>query len=194
LKKLTLSAAALALAVFAAPVAAHAQVSTILKPVRLGVALGGSFPLSDFGQVVNTGYNATALLALQPPGIPLGFRIEGAFNQFGFKNGTTCPQLTTCPANNGNANIFAVTGDALFNVMGGPDLSPYIIGGVGYYHESLSGTNLGGNAENHFGFNVGAGINIPLTGFATFIEARYNRVSENGTSTSFIPVTVGILF
>jgi len=30
--------------------------------------------------------------------------------------------------------------------------------------------------------------------FSTFAEARYNRVSENGGSTSFIPVTVGVMF
>jgi hypothetical protein len=28
----------------------------------------------------------------------------------------------------------------------------------------------------------------------TFIEARYTRISESGGSTSFVPVTVGIMF
>lgn len=180
MKKSIIVGAIVAAALFAAP-AAYAQTATILKPVRLGASLGGSIPLGDFGQAVNTGYNAAAIVALQPAGMPLGFRIEGAFNQFGLKGG------------GGNANIFAVTGNALFNVAAGPDLAPYIIGGAGYYHESVSRT-LGGNAENHFGFNIGAGLNIPLSGFATFVEARYHRVSENGGSTSFVPISVGILF
>ena len=181
MKKSIITGALVAAAVFAAPVA-NAQTATILKPVRLGASLGGSIPLGDFGQAVNTGYNATAIVALQPAGMPLGFRIEGAFNQFGVKGG-------------GNANIFAVTGNALFNVMGGPDLAPYIIGGAGYYHESTSRT-LGGSAENHFGFNIGAGVNIPLSGFATFVEARYNRVSQTSpeSATTFVPISVGILF
>ena len=182
MKRLRFIAAVIAASALTAPTIAHAQTATVLKPVRLGVALGGSLPLGDFGDAVNTGYNATAIVALQPEGMPLGFRIEGGFNQFGFKAG------------GGNANIFGVTGNALFNVAGGPALSPYIIGGAGYYHESVSGTLVKGAAENHFGFNIGAGLNIPLTGFDTFVEARYHRISENGTSTSFVPVTVGILF
>ena len=27
-----------------------------------------------------------------------------------------------------------------------------------------------------------------------YAEARYNRVSENGGSTSFVPITVGLMF
>jgi opacity protein-like surface antigen len=74
-------------------------------------------------------------------------------------------------------------------------LSPYAIGGAGLYRTSIA-VNGGGNAaENHFGFNIGGGIKIPLsTSFETFVEARYNRVSINGGSFSFIPVTVGVMF
>ena len=170
---------AAALAITAA--SAQAQAGTVLKPVRLGVALGAALPLGDFGQAVNTGYNATATLALQPAGMPLGFRIDAGFNQFGVKGGGA------------NANITGFTGNAVLPFATSYDLGPYVIGGVGYYHESLSGT-LGSGSENHFGFNAGAGINIPLTGFTAFIEARYNRVSETGGSTAFVPITVGVLF
>ena len=155
----------------------HARVTG--SPAR---DMGLARTVGDFGSGVNTGYNATGSLALQPAGLPVGFRIDAAFNQFGMKAG------------GGNANIFAVTGNALVNVIPGPALGAYVIGGAGYYHESLSGTVLNGSAENHFGFNIGGGLNIPLTGFDAFIEARYHRVSENGGSTSFVPVTVGVLF
>lgn len=182
MKKIAISAAAIAVAAFGLTSSANAQIPSVVKPVRLGVSLGAAIPTGDFGSAVNTGYNATGSLALQPVGLPLGFRIDAAFNQFGVKSG------------GGNANIFDVTGNALVNVIPGPALGAYVIGGVGYYHESLSGTVLSGSPENHFGFNVGGGLNIPLTGFDAFIEARYHRVSENGGSTSFVPVTVGVLF
>ena len=71
-------------------------------------------------------------------------------------------------------------------------IAPYAIGGVGYYRVSSSAT--GTVASNHFGFNAGAGLDVPLSGFTTFIEARYNRISESGVSTSFVPVTVGVMF
>jgi hypothetical protein len=174
--------AALAVAALGFASNANAQTASLVKPVRLGVSLGAAIPTGDFGSAVNTGYNVTGSVALQPAALPIGLRIDAAFNQFGVKAG------------GGNANIFDVTGNATFNVMPGPALGAYIIGGAGYYHESLSGTALNGDAQNHFGFNIGGGLNIPLTGFDAFIEARYHRISEDGGSTSFVPVTVGILF
>ena len=108
--------------------------------------------------------------------------------------------------------------------MPGVEITPYLIGGVGYYHVSATvaassavAMNVGFNADgglniplprfavvtstststaasNHVGFNAGGGLKIPLTGFTAFIDARYNRISENGGSTSFVPVTVGVMF
>ena len=58
----------------------------------------------------------------------------------------------------------------------------------------MSSSLTGGAASNHFGFNAGAGLNVPLLVFKAFVEARYNRISETGGSTSFVPVTVGVMF
>lgn len=160
----------------------NAQGTTILKPVQLGVALGGAIPLGDFGSSVNTGYNVTGTVALRPVGMPVGFRLDGAYNSFGAKGG------------GGTASIAALTGNVVLNLSADTQLAPYVIGGVGYYHEKGSILSLGSSSENHFGFNAGAGLNIPLTGFTAFIEARYNRISETGASTSFVPVTVGVMF
>lgn len=182
MKKFVISAAALAVAVVASATSAQAQAASVLKPVQLGVSLGAAIPQGDFGTAVKTGYNATASVALNPTGLPVGFRIDAGFNQFAVKG-----------VGSGNANIFAVTGNVVLPFSATPMLAPYLIGGGGYYHESLSGS-LGGGSENHPGFNVGGGVKIPLTGFDAFVEARYNRVSENGGSTSFIPITVGVLF
>jgi Outer membrane protein beta-barrel domain len=170
----------MAFAMLAAAGTANAQTATVLKPVQVGVALGGAIPLSDFGKSFNTGYNFTGTIGLNPAGMPVGFRIDGAYNQFGAK-GTT--QV--------NAKIASVSGNIVLS-MASAEMTPYLIGGAGYYHESSSVTGIG-SASNHFGFNAGAGLRIPLAGFTTFIEARYNRISDNG-STSFVPVTVGVIF
>jgi hypothetical protein len=37
-------------------------------------------------------------------------------------------------------------------------------------------------------------VNLPLTVFKAFVEARYNRISANGSKMEFVPVTVGIMF
>jgi len=172
----------MAFATLAATRSVSAQVATILKPVQVGVALGGAIPMSDFGKSFNSGFNLTGTVGINPVGLPVGFRVDAAYNQFGAK-GTT----------NVKAKIAGVSGNVLVS-MAGAGMTPYVIGGAGYYRVSSSATGTGTAASNHFGFNAGAGVDVPLSGFTTFIEARYNRISESGGSTSFVPVTVGVMF
>ncbi len=80
-------------------------------------------------------------------------------------------------------------------------IRPYLIGGAGIYNERLSatatdqnGTSSGSASESKFGFNLGGGVTIPLSGFDTFIEARYHRVTGQDGTTAFVPITVGVMF
>jgi hypothetical protein len=181
-RKLGIAAAAMmALATLGAGRSASAQVATLLKPVQIGVAAGAAIPVSDLGNSFSTGFNVTGTIAINVPLLPIGFRIDAAYNQFSAKG-----------ASNVNAKIAGVTGNAVFGIPGAIIISPYLIGGVGYYRVSSSAT--GSVASNNFGFNAGAGVKLPLLVFSAFAEARYNRVSENGRSASFIPVTVGVMF
>ena len=182
MRKLGTPAALMAFAMLAAAGTANAQAATVLKPVQVGVALGGAMPLGDFGKSFNAGYNLTGTLGVNPAGMPIGFRFDAAYNQFGAKGTTKV-----------NVKIAGVSANLVTN-LASADMMPYLIGGAGYYRESASLTGIGSVASNHLGFNAGAGVNIPLTGFAMFIEARYNRISANGGSTSFLPVTVGVKF
>ena len=179
-RKLGIPAALMALATIAAAQTAGAQVATILKPIQIGAALGAAIPLDGLSTSFNTGFNFTGTIGINPAGLPVGFRIDAAYNQFGSKGATIS-----------SAKIAGVSGNVLLR-MAGAEMAPYAIGGLGYYRVSHSVT--GGVASNHFGFNAGAGLDIPLSGLKAFIEARYNRITENGGSTSFVPVTVGVMF
>jgi len=181
-RKLGIAATAvMALATLGAGRTASAQVATILKPVQIGVAAGAAVPVSDLSNSFSTGFNVTGTIAINVPLLPIGFRIDAAYNQFGAKG-----------ASNVNAKIASVTGNVVFGIPGAIIVSPYLIGGVGYYRVSSSVT--GSVASNNFGFNAGAGVKLPLLVFSAFAEARYNRVSENGGSTTFVPITVGVMF
>jgi hypothetical protein len=174
-------AAMMAFATLAAGRTANAQVATILKPVQIGVAAGAAVPVSDLGNSFSTGFNVTGTIAINVPLLPIGFRIDAAYNQFSAK-----------AAQGVSAKIAGVTGNVVFGIPGAIIISPYLIGGVGYYKVSSSAT--GSVASNDFGFNAGAGLKIPFLVFSAFAEARYNRVSENGGSVTFVPVTVGVMF
>jgi len=175
-RKLGVAAAAvMAFAALTAPLAVTGQM-----PIQIGVAAGAAIPISDLGNNFNTGFNVTGTVGINPVGLPVGFRGDVAYNQFGSKGAT-----------NVKAKFASVSGNVVVP-MTEVGITPYAIGGVGFYHVSSSVT--GSTASNDFGFNVGAGARIPLSGFATFVEARYNRVSESGGSASFVPITFGVMF
>jgi outer membrane protein with beta-barrel domain len=154
----------------------------IVKPgsVQFGVAAGASIPVSDLADGVNTGFNGTVTLGFQPTMIPLGIRIDGAYNQWGRK----------AAIGSGNVHSTSVTGNLVFK-MPGATVSPYAIGGAGWYNLGGSG---GGTTLNEFGWNIGGGIAMGLSGFDTFLEARFNQVQTEGTATRFIPITFGVMF
>lgn len=178
MKKTILSMVAVAGIVAAAPVS-QAQ---SYNPFQIGASGGIAFPTGDLGTATNTGYNIGVVLGYKPQLLPLAVRAEAAYNQFGLDGG-------------GSINIPSFTGNLAYELPLGMSFTPYAVGGVGLYRPSAA---IGGgttDAENDFGWNIGGGVKIPLSSsFETFIEARYNSVNTNGTTLSFIPVTVGILF
>jgi opacity protein-like surface antigen len=195
MKRTAITAAVLGLilSAAAAPVSAQAIVSS---PVRFGIMGGATIPLSDLSDFNKTGWNAGALVTIGVPLVPVSFRIDGQWHQLQAKNDVEFP--ADLRIIDGTANVVYTFGAALPTKF-------YLIGGVGVYNErfkdpdtdiSVSGTK--------FGLNAGVGFKFQLTGFATFIEARYHNVihgsdvgDTNGVdvrSLQFIPITVGITF
>lgn len=160
---------------------AGAQSSVTPKEVQFGVAAGAALPMSDLADAVNTGFNGTVTLGFHPSMIPLGVRIDGAYNSFGAKGGGA------------NVHFTSVTGNLVYSIPSDA-VTPYLIGGAGWYNAAVTITGFGTGSDNHFGWNLGGGIKMPLSGFDTFLEARYNQVQGNGGSLKFIPITFGVMF
>jgi hypothetical protein len=190
----------LVLSATAAPVSAQAIVSS---PVRFGIMGGATVPLSDLSDVNKTGWNAGALVTVGVPLVPVSFRVDGQWQQM---NGKDLAALGgaggSSPANlriiDGTANIVYTFGAALPTKF-------YLIGGVGVYNERFKDPNSDVHADGtKFGLNGGVGFKFQLTGFATFIEARYHNVihgsavgdvsDSNANSLQFVPISVGITF
>lgn len=174
--------------------------------VHFGLSGGGDFPVSDQKDVYKTGWNGTALLAVNFGTAPIGLRIEGSYHELKTKD-----------------NLVAFVGagktriiDGTANVVIGPrnqSVEPYVIGGAGAYDLRFRGTEFDtGNAFNQsttrFGWNAGVGIALPFEGGSTsrmFIEARYtsisldadrfsNSVHTSGTRFTIVPVNLGFVF
>jgi hypothetical protein len=171
------------IALVAAPRVSHAQLG-LVKPFQLGIAGGAAQPMSDLKDGANMGYNATAALGINLPFIPVGLRVDGAYNQFGEKAGIGA-----------KLHVVSATGNVVWRLPS-VGISPYLIGGAGLYMATTTttGTTSASQTDNHLGWNAGAGINLPLSVFKAFVEARYNRVTTDTGSLQFVPVTVGIMF
>jgi hypothetical protein len=171
------------IALVAAPRVSHAQLG-LVKPFQLGIAGGAAQPMSDLKDGANMGYNATAALGINLPFIPVGLRVDGAYNQFGEKAGIGA-----------KLHVVSATGNVVWRLPS-VGISPYLIGGAGLYMATTTttGTTSASTTDNHLGWNAGAGINLPVSVFKAFVEARYNRVSTDTGSLQFVPVTVGIMF
>jgi opacity protein-like surface antigen len=181
MKRFTIAAMAAALGISAIAPGASAQ-SSLLSGFQIGASAGVAIPTGDLGDVSNTGYNVTLMAGFKPTLIPLGVRLEAAYNQFGLD------------ANDGNINIPAFTGNLTYTFPS-VAFSPYAIGGAGLYRVNVDPDPGNSVGENKFGFNIGGGIKVPLSrSFETFVEARYNHVTLDNGSYAFIPITVGILF
>src|SRR5665811_90320 len=111
------------------------------------------------------------------------FRVDGAYNQFSAKSGTV----------GGNVHFTSVTGNLVYSIPS-ETVAPYLIGGAGVYNAAINIPGFGSGSSNKFGWNLGGGIKMPLSGFDTFLEARYNQVQGNGGSLKFIPITFGVMF
>lgn len=165
--------------------AANAQTP---NPVGFGMFAGASIPVGDFGNTGGTGWHAGGLIDWRSPLFPVGIRGDLAYHQFGSKENFT-PKLVT-----GTLNLvwnFAVNAESA--------LSPYVIGGGGFYNKRgcTNCNNATIASETKLGANGGAGVMVPLSGFNSLIEARYHLIfdSQTGSSnSSFITISAGIIF
>jgi hypothetical protein len=178
-----------AIAVIASvPLRADAQ----LAGAHINLAAGGAIPSGDLGQVTNVGFNLTGGLSLSEPGLPIGIRLEGMFNQFNVSDQAAfafgAPPSDQIRVWGGNAN--AVFNIPLSGITTGNNL--YAIGGIGFANVSETVNQDGGNTG--FGWNIGGGFRFPLTGFSAYVEARYHSVSTNGVNSTFTPIVFGLQF
>jgi len=174
----SLSGAALVLAavLVAAPVSAQTSLS---------FALGANVPVGSTADDLEVGWNAAIGLGIKPPLAPIGLRLEGLFSEMNSKI-----------YNSGKDRVVAGIANVTISGAGMPMPMGYLIGGLGMYnvagsdYPALTGRNA---SETNLGVNVGAGLNFPLTGFSTFLEARFHYVTDD-RKTKFIPITFGIRF
>lgn len=175
--------------------------------VHFGISGGADFPVSDQKDVFQTGWNGTAMLAINFGTAPVGIRIDGSYHELKTKG-----DLDAFFFGNGSTRIISGTADLVIGPRG-QAVEPYVIGGVGAYDLRFRGQEVDtGNAfsdvTTRFGWNAGVGIAFPLgrgSNSRFFIEGRYTSISTNGNRFSdsvksggsrftIVPVNAGFIF
>ncbi|HJP61421.1 MAG TPA: outer membrane beta-barrel protein [Gemmatimonadaceae bacterium] len=172
----------MAISLLAAPTTAHGQ-----KGYAMGIGGGAAIPVGKLGDVQKTGYSALVALALGSADLPIGFRLDGIYNNL---THTNTPTGTT-------SADFRVAG-AIVNLVyafPGTYAKPYVVAGTGWYRSKVDTADA--KAQSNIGFNAGLGTTFGFGPAAAFVEARYHTISRSvakGGVFQFVPITFGLLF
>jgi hypothetical protein len=187
--------------------AAHAQTAAgPARAVSFGVSGGLGIPTGDAGDVFASGFNVDALVEVQArPASPLAFRFEAGYQRFALKD--EIRELVQ--AFGGEIDVDARIISGLANVLykfPGTTVRPYVLGGVGVFNPGGSATISGLQAFAEdldieesgstiaFGYNLGGGLEVPLSGMTVFGEVRFQQIRIDGSGFNIVPIKVGIRF
>ena len=161
-----------------------ASIVSAQTPVKFGLGGGVTIPSGSTSDGLKTGWHGMGLIQFKPATSPVGFQVDGAYQQLGFDAGGGKDQII-----DGTANVvyeFQVSPETKFR--------PYLIGGGGVYNIKDKPDNFASVSSTKFGINAGAGFNVQASGVSVFVEGRFHNVFVTGSDFHFIPITAGVRF
>lgn len=175
------------LSLLAAPIALEAQTT---RTISLGVSGGLSLPMGNLSDGVDAGYNATGHIYFKPSTMKLALRGDVSYDSWKSKSSSSVLSSSL--------SSLGFTGNGIFYVgESTAAMRPYLLVGGGMYRFKSSATVLGvsrSSTNTDPGIQGGAGISFNLSGFSTFLEAKYVNVFGDGENVSFVPISFGIRF
>lgn len=183
-----------------------------------GLAGGASFPQSDLNTPFTTGYAVEVPIGWDPPGSPVGMRLNLGYGQLKADHDFSYVQ----PGGSAylavkNASVWSSELSAKLNLPFGRTARSafYAVGGGGAYyfkdyggdltvtpvvtpHDSVSNVQTFSASESstRFGTNLGAGLSFGIMpGTSLYIESRYTWVfAKNDRNANFVPLVLGLTF
>ncbi len=182
MKRLVLVMLAMALGVVAArPAMAQGN-------LRYGVAAGVLMPMGNYNTADKLGFvggvGATYWLA----GQPIGIRGDLSYSQTSHDEAVTVA---------GHTKIIGGMASVVYALN--PANAPARImlnAGLGFYNVKIDATGAGSASESKIGFGGGVAVAFKMGtgGTRLIVGTRYTSVSTSTSSTTFLPITVGLSF
>jgi len=178
MKRMSFGSLALVLGL-CATTAVHAQQRQPTEGTRFGLGVGATMPMGTYGDVDKMGVNLLGVVQFSlAETTPIHLRIDGIYSS------------TSHDGVSGSTSILGGNVSALYHFAAPRATArPYILGGLGLYNVAAFGTSA-----TKIGFGFGGGVLFGLGGFHAFAEARYLSVQASGSSLTFVPLTVGLMF
>jgi hypothetical protein len=177
MKRTSVGALAVAIALCAA-MPLRAQLIQRTEGFRFGLGVGASLPMGDYGKADKMGINILGVFETPLANSPFYLRADGIYSS------------TAHDGVSGTTGILGATASALYHFSApAAQARPYVLGGLGIYN-----VDFGSNSETKIGYAFGGGVTFNLGGLNAFAEARYTSVQTSVSSTTFVPLTVGLMF
>ena len=157
-----------------APVPAARTQSDYYVPLYGGFA-GISLPVGRLSDDHAAGYNLGGVVEYAVAGQQYSLRGEAEWQHFAVKSGHAGE----------DSNILSLGPTIVYRLAKSPTQT-FVSGGIAVYHATGEGTRPG--------FNVGSGVEIPLTGFSAVAEVRLHMMLADGNPIFTLPLTVGVRF
>jgi hypothetical protein len=135
-----------------------------------------AIPIGRLADDHAAGYLLGGLVEYGVTGQPYALRGELLFQRFSLKSGRA----------GDNVNLFSLGSTIVYKMQSAPT-NTFLTGGIAIY---TGNAGLGTRP----GFNVGTGVEIPLTGFSATGEARLHLMLADGRPVITLPLTIGVRF
>lgn len=145
--------------------------------IRFGLGGGIIIPTGDYATFDETGWHVLGVVQLPIAQSPIHLRFDAMYGATMHKIGS------------GNTKLFGATADLLYHLGSrAASMRPYVLGGVGFYNVA------NGASSTNFAFGLGGGVLFSIGDMHAFLEGRYMSVQTSGSSLSFVPITLGLMF
>lgn len=166
-----------------AATAATAQQPTIVPPAAPTIGASGGFgggialPVGRLSGTHAAGYSLAGLVDFSAAEQPYSFRLELIYQRYDVKS--------SAPVGTGNKNMTSLGASLLARSPRGLS-SGFALGGIAVYRATGEGTKPG--------FNLGLGLEVPLTFFVGIADIRVHYVLAESKPLITIPITLGARF
>lgn len=149
---------------------------------RFGVGGGLLMPMGDYNTFDKPGFIFGAGVVVPVGTAPVALRIEGSYSQ------------TSHDGVGGKSKIIGGMASLVYSFTGAGSVTPYVLGGLGFYNLKVDITGAGSTSTSKIGFGGGGGLRFPMGSASLFVEARYMNIATSGGATAFVPIIAGVSF